>query len=153
MFFLVIALQIQPQTYTFDRIEVNHVYDERGNVRLDQIIYWDFDEQVGDWKVVTWRNITGARRELSQDERTKISQSQESWMPVNNPWIGSPMIPVRNGSWYVATWNDKQYSTEFVLAKARTKCFIVTHTQYDREIKNREKYPSECRPVIWGKRQ
>ena len=45
-----------------DRIELNHVIDERGESRVDQIIFWNWDKSVGRYTVVAWTLHKGDHR-------------------------------------------------------------------------------------------
>lgn len=137
---IILQFQHQPETYIFDRIELNHVYNSEGIIVLDQIIYWEYDNS---WKIVGWINLNGCRRNLSEKEILDI-RKKEQWQPINKPWVGHYLIPYRNGKWYTATW-VKNYK----LITVKTKRFIITHTQYDREIRNRTVLPETSRHRLW----
>lgn len=62
-----------------DLIELNHLYDECGRHVFAQLIYWDYDEEVGGHYIVAWRLLKSPRQ-----------------LPVK-----------RDGEW-VSTWMDGQ---------------------------------------------
>lgn len=38
-----------------DRVEINHCFNEQGNFKFTQVIFYRWDNRVQDWLVVDWR--------------------------------------------------------------------------------------------------
>jgi len=60
-----------------DLVEINHQYDEQGNLVLDQIIWYDWDRAKKKYEVRAWRL-------LKRPNQT----------------------PIKSGNFWVAVWND-----------------------------------------------
>ena len=94
---LLAILPHEPATITdrVDLIERNHVIClQTGTERLEQVIYWRWDERTNGRRVVAWRMFRGPSRVVRIGDEIR-----ESWEDG----------PVRREIWarrYVETWTD-----------------------------------------------
>jgi len=126
-----------------DVTEINHFYNEKGGVVLDQVIYWNYNELYHDYEVVAWRMIKDGREELTAEE---LKQREKTQMviqtlpdgtviktPVVPRFIGSYLVPVKiKEGLYKATWLDDD-----TMRTVYSKSVRETWTQYDPELVNR----------------
>lgn len=91
-----------------DVIEINHFVNERGQVQLDQIIFYDWSPSQSRYVVRAWRSL-----------------KSPSQLPMKLPTGG-----------YQAIWHDPRDGN--VLRKVRAKSVIETWTTYDPETVNQE---------------
>jgi len=122
----------------FDMVEINHLYNDNGNLVLDQIIYWDWE---GDnFHVVDWRPIKDGRETLTSKEYNIRKNQQPMFrgerLPVVPKWVGSQMVPVKRDNIYRVIWWDGN-----VLRKVTCDVLMTTWTQNDPELEDRELWP------------
>lgn len=116
------------QIYTediVDRIEVNHFYNDAGQVQLEQIIFWDWSPSQSEYVVRAWRSI--------KEDRVKS------------------MMPYRTKFGYEIIWHDNRDGN--VLRRIRSKSLIETHTMYDPETINQELLDRNSRRELTQKPQ
>ena len=134
-----------------DLIEINHLFDSRGGHSLDQIIFWDFDDQ-GRLAVVDWRLLKSGRPKWTDEEAAKERRRQEKeWAERNpgaahspppiKPWLSHPAVPRKHpGGGWVSTWMD-----DGRLRRVRADLIRETWTQEDPESMDRSILPESRR--------
>ena len=86
-------------TDTVDLIEVNHYYDQRGVLVLDQVIFWDWCDQRCAFTVVAWRLLKTSTQLPQRDRkhggyvvvwfdkttlrRVRAAGMRETWTPFD----------------------------------------------------------------------
>ena len=115
-----------------DTLELNHLYDEDGDINSDQFILWKRFAQSDDAypyysMMLSWRGI-------NWETKAKYKQMGKRYCP---PFVYK--IPIGKNS-IVIPFNN--YNVHDVLVRIRFKAFIETHTQYDpeQEAKNKLDY-------------
>ena len=103
--------------------ELNHVYNEDGELRFDQLIFWEwrycYDREAGEssWShhVMCWRIVKQGDYQLRKEK----------------------------GGWVILLWEkDGEYR---ILRRITTPIFRETSSNYDREVEERKKLPQEFR--------
>lgn len=128
-----------------DRIEVNHVYDGKGNLVIDQIIFWDWNAWHSRFDVVDWRLLKGVRAEVTDEQRCEWRRDGGKCVPPPvGVWCGGHAYPNVNHvqDTYVSEWFDER--TE-LWRKVTSPIFLETWTTYDRELVERPILPQKDR--------
>ena len=102
-----------------DLAEVNHVFDEKGQLVLDQIIFYDWSPREGRFQVRDWRML-----------------KHGSQIPLRN-WRD------RN---FVAVWRD--FKNRDVLRRVQARILRETWTRYDPEFIERDYLPENKRRAL-----
>lgn len=80
---------------TVDLIEVNHVYDDRGRLVLQQVIFWDWHADRGRFHVVAWRML----RETGQIPRRDWQQDDYFCLWYDGDVLREVRAPSRSETW------------------------------------------------------
>lgn len=130
-----------------DVVEINHYYDERGGLVLDQAVYYDWSPAKKEYVARDWRLIKNGREQVSEEELKERSRKMPEIdgvkVPYTPTWIGHKMVPVkqRDGPYrYMAVWQDGRTPRKVTCDSVRE-----TWTQYDAEIVNRAIFSKEER--------
>lgn len=102
-----------------DLVEVNHFFDEAGNPKFDQVIYYRWSKERGRYDVVDYKQLSCRNQ-----------------------------IPVRIGKLdgYLAIWHDK--TDHYVLRAVHSRAMIETWTQHDPEMVERKYLPKDRRAEL-----
>lgn len=130
--------QIEPVTDHVDRIEVNAVFDREGKLIFDQVIFSDLNHRTGEFDVVAWRILKGVRSESKDDcARWAEKHPGERYVPT---WIGGHAEPRHVAGQWASEWFDEK---DRVHRRVRATGYVITSSNYDREMIQREVLP-EC---------
>ena len=141
----------------FDKVEVNHVYNKWGSPRIDQIIFWDWDENHG-------RYVIEAYCMLDSDKvRVKTEEGKKRWEDRAEEWIRTyppaeqkfmrQLVPYK-GEYRITNAHPNLIGGRWVCIISEgngvlrtVSCGIMreTHTLYDVEMVQRNFRPSICR--------
>lgn len=149
-----------------DLMEVNHIYDKKGETQLDQVIFWEIVRDTRfakpQWKVVSYHILRNCRESLTIGEYAKKNQSfQRAWdrkhpkariIPNYSPkWLGGQEVPYRchRTRRWVMQYKDRQRGK---IRRIASRAYMVSWTQYDREVENKQLYPASSRRGLCQKK-
>ena len=142
---------------TFDRIEVNHHYNEWGAEVWTQLICWDWNPRKGVFRVEHYIMMKDAYEETEEgkkkwDKKVRdIADKIKDWMTrvdflsscrYRGDFVGGKYYPFKN--FRTRYWEVKFFDQGFRRI-IKAKIFTETHTQYDPEVADREFFPSQLR--------
>lgn len=131
----------QPTVDVVDRVEINHFYNDDGNLVFHQLILWNWSHHDDRFEVVDWRILRGVRR-CDPLKKAQWKAEHPDGPPYVPEWIGGHATPHKERCGYVSEWYDeKSRKNRRVVATT----FIETWTDVDREIVNREYLPPHKR--------
>ena len=128
-----------------DRIEVNHVYDNQGNLVIDQVIFWDWNTRKSRFEVVDWRLLRRVRAEITDEQRREWRRAvRKTTPPPVGTWRGGHAYPNVNHAQgtYISEWFDEK--TE-LWRQVTAPIFLETWTDFDRELVERNLLPEKDR--------
>lgn len=102
---------------TVDLIEINHYYDQRGKLVLEQVIFWEWSDERCAFSVVAWKLLK------SPHQRPRRNYKQGG---------------------YTTTWLDRTNRGK-TLRRVRAKYTRETWTLHDPEVQDREFLPKQLR--------
>lgn len=129
-----------------DLIELNHFYDENGRLIFDQVIFYDWKDNVKVYSTIDISEVEDLTTCTSSDIKVEnlISRYQvRAWRLVKSP----SQIPTIN-------WSDKVYKYHALwidgeqIRYIKSKSIRETWTQYDPELVEREFLPKEKRKEL-----
>lgn len=135
----------------FDKVEINHFYDVDGKFVYDQIIWYDWDYEFNQHKVVSWKLVKDSRTDKPEnirgrEEWEKRFEKDPDILPFNPIFFGDdPIIPRLDRR--TNTYKSIFYHNDF-LHKVESKYKSETWTQYDPELVDREFYDKSKRPDL-----
>lgn len=140
----------------FDRVEVNHLFNEYGGHQLDQLIFWDWDRSERAMICQTWAILRNCRQEHPEDipkfekyrdECLEIiykdpidKQKARQYIKYKGEYIGGPNAPRPYGDGYVT-----EFTSHGVTRRVYTKSMIRTHTNIDPERADKDEHPHATR--------
>lgn len=161
LFLLIGILPNKPpaeELYEFDGyVELNHVYSPAGRHVLDQYIVWKWHEDFGRHHVAAFYIAENGRRRLSEKEYSERvaaylkSLGLKVWpeeLDIDNyvdrsDWVGDRRFSTKKaaGHVYFSSIKNKR------IVRFKLTSFIETWTNHDRELINRNFFPTEMRAV------
>ena len=111
MFYVLLLLAISPPSHPkidfVDRVEVNHVYSDAGELVFDQICWWAWSLDDDRFHVVDWRLLRGVRSG-DPDGEMKWALTHPDGPPYVAEWIGGHATPRRERCGWVSEWYDEK---------------------------------------------
>lgn len=124
-----------------DVAEINQVYDEKGHRKFTQVIWRDLNSYTGMMEIIDFRviNRSLSKREKVERDKWEFNNPGISWNPpLKSNSLYPKMIRYRSGYSYHSAFWDK---SDEVYRKIFVKSLIWTHSNYDLELLEREKFP------------
>ena len=144
-------------TDRFDLLEVNHVVNEAGNPRMDQLLYWDWDRHDRKFNCQGWRLMSSCR-DLSDPQKARQHDQHVTWflgklpaeqqaywrrrLTYKGEFVGGPWLPMQNsltGDWVVHVFDDCHER------RIIARMFRETWTFNDPERDDRHRFPERSR--------
>ena len=141
----------------FHKIELNHLYNEHGFSRMDQVIFWDFDGSkykvqayivISDGRVKTKEGLAKHNKVLDEYVSGLDVLSQQltrSECGYRGDWELSRLQPSKLGRRWVSIFHHRG-----AMYRVSADHYRVTHTVFDAEIVNREEFPTKWRRGLRG---
>lgn len=114
-----------------DLVELNHLYDEKGDLVFDQLIWYDWSESEGRFQVRAWRLVKDHGPMPIRQWFDKFDGQSANLLTG---------LPAKGRGVWVSSWDDKG---NFRRVTARS--FTESWTQWDVELLEREHLPKEKR--------
>jgi len=159
LLFRIDATKSEPIIDTFDLIEVNHIVNEWGIVRYDQLLCWNWSDQKQAYKCEWWKSMNDARNKDDKEKEAKYEKERRAFADSIKDWSlrksfldhsyyrgefeGGKYYPVKN--WRTGYWEIK-YDNRII----RSKHFSVTYTNNDPEVENQKLFPRDRRKGLTG---
>lgn len=117
-----------------DLVELNHFYDEKGELVFNQLIWYDWSEFEGRFQVRAWRPV-----------RSHAAMPIRQWFDKFDSQPANLLsgLPVKGRGMWVSSWADGE-AYRCVTAKS----FTESWTQHDPELAEREFLPEEKRKEL-----
>lgn len=148
----------RPVTDEFDMVEVNHVYNEYGGHVIDQLIFYNWDRLKKQLRVEAWVMMKNCRTKTKEDEE-KFKKERDEYLekifrdPIlkqkarenieyKGVYIGGPSAPriVHEENIFICKFSKNDVDRLIIC-----RSMIETHSDYDRERRNRELFPESQR--------
>lgn len=145
-------VQAEPTRHHFDVVEVNHYFNEKGQLVFTQRAFYVWDWPSGEHLVQAWRLVKD-----EYDPRPDAMALKAEWdarqselkphlrLPFQDQYSSrtSHVFDHALGRW-VVTWHDGE-----LLRVATAESLRETFTTHDPELANRELLPKERRTELW----
>ena len=113
-----------PYAHTVDKMELNHYYDDDGQLVFSQMIYYDWSRQDNRFHVIAWRLCKS---------REMIPLRIQGTTNYRAIWRDGDIIRHTHTTLYVETWtqHDPEIKERTVLPKEYRKGFIKRRERKD----------------------
>jgi len=143
----------------FDRIEVNHFYDDNGIEMFTQILFYDIQPE-NKWKCQDWKLMKDAYVPLEGEELVQYKKDVDRYVSGIKDLIQRSQIRHKlyeksrkfvGGRWYPRRRWNRHYNYEIIVIDDNlprhitSDMFCETHTQYDPEKNNRKLFVEDGR--------
>jgi len=148
------AAKTEPIVDTFDLIEVNHIVNEWGIVRYDQVVCWNWSDQKQEYKCEWWKSMNDARDKSDKEKEVEYEKQRRVFADSIKDWSTRKSFldssyyrgEFKGGRYYpVKNWRTGYWEIKFDNRIVRSKHFSVTYTDDDPEVENQKIFPRDRR--------